>query len=151
MMELAARDKEFALQVAGQGLKKLRPLVPGSSILKSESPLWGKFLLLHHSALGVPTNWHTCLVSSKLFSRAVAREKASNITTAISTGIRNSLSLQDFFWHLAISQAWGGCATVSSSHPFRFTVFLIVFCLSSSFCFSYLLLVLSLFLLYKNP
>jgi hypothetical protein len=75
-------------------------------------------------------NWHTCLVSSKLFSRAIVRDKASNITTAISTGIRNSLSLQDFFWHLAISQAWGGCTTVSSSRPSRFVVFLFVLFLS---------------------
>jgi hypothetical protein len=39
-------------------------MFPESLILNPESPLWGKFLLLHHSPLGVPTNWNTCLVSS---------------------------------------------------------------------------------------
>jgi hypothetical protein len=64
------------LHVAGQGLKKIHPLFPESSILNSKSPLWGKILLLHHSTLGVPTNWHTCLVSSvyDLFDIVLWRE-----------------------------------------------------------------------------
>jgi hypothetical protein len=63
-VELGAQDKELTLQVVGQGWKKLYMLFSESSILNPESPFWGKILLLHHSALGVPMNWHTCLLSS---------------------------------------------------------------------------------------
>jgi hypothetical protein len=42
-VELGAQDKELALKVAGQGLKKLHMLFPESSILNPKSPLWEKF------------------------------------------------------------------------------------------------------------
>jgi hypothetical protein len=42
-VELGAQDKDFDLQVARQGWKKLHLLFPKSSILNPKSPLWGKF------------------------------------------------------------------------------------------------------------
>jgi hypothetical protein len=64
-VELGAQDKELVLQVGWQGLKKLFFLLfLESSILNPWVILVGKILLLHHCALGVPMNWHTCLVSS---------------------------------------------------------------------------------------
>jgi hypothetical protein len=83
----------------------------------------------------------------KTFYGIVIGEQGSDITTAISAGIRHSLAPQDFFWHFAISQAWEGCTTVSSSFPFKFAkyfylffllvllvlVFLLSFCLYFSF------------------
>jgi hypothetical protein len=62
-VELEAQDKEFVLQVAGQGLKKLST-IPQEFDIKPRVTLVGKIFLLHRSALGVPTNWHTFLVSS---------------------------------------------------------------------------------------
>jgi hypothetical protein len=63
--------------------------------INTESPLWGKFLLLQHSALGVPAKWHTCCTAIKKFSGAVVGEQATEIPTTQS----------DLYWHLAISQA----------------------------------------------
>jgi hypothetical protein len=57
------KTKKLALQVVRQGLKKLRLYFPKFDI-KSRVTLVDKILLLQHSALGVPINWHTCLVSS---------------------------------------------------------------------------------------
>jgi hypothetical protein len=44
MVELGAQDKELVLKVAGQGPEETSRMFPKSSILNSESPLWGKFL-----------------------------------------------------------------------------------------------------------
>jgi hypothetical protein len=48
--------------------------VPREFDINPEFPRGENLLLLQHSALGVPT-WHTCLVSSRLFSSAVAGEQ----------------------------------------------------------------------------
>jgi hypothetical protein len=57
--------------------------IPREFDIKPRDTLVGKILLLQHSALGVQMNWHTCLVSSRLFSGAIIVEQRKAFTTAI--------------------------------------------------------------------
>jgi hypothetical protein len=54
---------------------ELSQLFPESLILNPKFPRGKNLLLLQHFALGVPTSWHLCLVSSRLFSSTVAGEQ----------------------------------------------------------------------------
>jgi hypothetical protein len=57
--------------------------VPREFDIKPRVTLVGNLLLIHHVAFGVPTNWHTCLVSSRLLSGAVTEEQRKAFTTTI--------------------------------------------------------------------
>jgi hypothetical protein len=73
-VELETQERGIVLQVAGRRTSGAFLTVPREFDINPEFPSWENLLLLHHSALGVPT-WHTCLVSSRLFSGAVAGEQ----------------------------------------------------------------------------
>jgi hypothetical protein len=64
MVELVVQDKQVALQVAGQGLKKLSLLFPESSILTPSHPYGEDSVATSLCTWSVPINWHTCLVTS---------------------------------------------------------------------------------------
>jgi hypothetical protein len=44
---------------------KVNDDIPQEFDIKPRVTLVGEILLLHHSAIRVPMNWHTCLVSSR--------------------------------------------------------------------------------------
>jgi hypothetical protein len=61
--------------------QELLRLFPESSIFNLEFPHGKKILLIQHSAVGVPI-CHLCLVSSRLFSSAIAENQRYAFTTA---------------------------------------------------------------------
>jgi hypothetical protein len=118
--------------------------VPRESDINPESSLCScgeNFLLVHHYALGVPTNWHTSCRGIKTFSGAVARKQASNTIIAITTvrhfsGTLRILKLAglyhcEFFLYYRFAK--------------HFSLF--YFCL---YCFSCFLSVFSLLILYTQ-
>jgi hypothetical protein len=127
-------------------VQRIFAFVPREFDINLSHPCGENFLLLKHYALGVPAKWHTCCSVIKTFSGAIAEKQGSNTTTAIPT------AQPYFFWHLAVSQAWGGCTTVSSSCPLDLrSIFLcLVFVFLFSFSFSYFLSVLSFIFLYTK-
>jgi hypothetical protein len=62
-------------------MKRAFATVPQEFDINPEFPREKILLLLQYSALGVPT-WHTCLVSSRLFSGAIPEEQCKAFTTA---------------------------------------------------------------------
>jgi hypothetical protein len=60
-VELVGQDKE-----TWQGFKKLHLCCPRVRYWTPNHPC-GEILLLKHCSLGVPMNWHTCLVSSIIY------------------------------------------------------------------------------------
>jgi hypothetical protein len=80
LVELGTQERVIVLQVAGKRSGAFST-VPREFDIKPEFPHGENILFLHHSALRVPT-WYTYLVSSRLFSGAVAGEQRKAFTTA---------------------------------------------------------------------
>jgi hypothetical protein len=53
--------------------------VPREFDIKPQVTLMRKILLLHYSALGVPMNWYTCLVPSRLLFQAPLPENKESV------------------------------------------------------------------------
>jgi hypothetical protein len=75
------KNEELFCRLLEEERQELFRLFSESSILTLSFPREENLLLLQHSVLGVPT-WNTCLVSSRLFSRAVAEEQRKVFRTA---------------------------------------------------------------------
>jgi hypothetical protein len=76
-MELGTQDKKLVLQVAWRERRDFST-VPQEFDIKPQVTHVGKILLLQHSALGVPTKWHTCLVSSGIVGVAQDEKPTKN-------------------------------------------------------------------------
>jgi hypothetical protein len=65
--------------------QELSRLFPESSILNPKFPRGKNLLSLQHSALGVPTSWHLCLVSLRLFLAPLSGNKGKHLEYLLRT------------------------------------------------------------------
>jgi hypothetical protein len=124
-------------------------IIPRKFDMKPQVILVGNILLLQHSTLRVPMNWHTCLVSSRLFSGTTVREQRKAFTTTISTSQDFFLVLQNYLLALCNFLTLGRLHHCEYSCPFRFAKHFSLFCFCI-FCFSCFLSVFFLLLLYAK-
>ena len=85
-VELGAQDKNFVLQVARRGWRR-SALDPRVFDINPRVTLVGKTRLLHHSALGVPTSWHSQSWCHQEYFLAPLPGIYSSITAASSSSL----------------------------------------------------------------